>query len=169
MENANDAIELLEDSVLPEGVVDVVIDGKERFGRDGVEHCPYPIVAGNAHDAEEALGIVPAPAAFQGLLMSEEGRRLGKNTEKAFMPKSSMPAAGRQSQKPTRLELEQQGAAGHILEASRLIAPAPLPAQLAREPGPMPRGMRLASTILDFACGQAACQRSGAGWDVFRR
>ena len=68
----------LEDSVLAGGVVDVFVDGKECFGRDGVEHGPYLIVAGNALDAEESLGVVAVPGPLRGLLMSKEGRRLGE-------------------------------------------------------------------------------------------
>jgi hypothetical protein len=39
-------------------------------------------------------------------------------------------------------QLQQQRPAGHVLAAARLVAPAPLLAELARQPGPVPVGVR---------------------------
>ena len=77
-----DGTKALEDFVFAERLVNAVIHRIERFRRDGVQHVPDLIVAGDGLDLEEALRVVVAPGGLHGLLMGQERRRLSEEHRK---------------------------------------------------------------------------------------
>ena len=63
---------------LAQTLQDLIIAGKELFGRDRIEHLPDVIVAGDLLDVEQALGVALPLGLLHGLLVGQEGGTLGE-------------------------------------------------------------------------------------------
>src|SRR5882724_8517608 len=68
----------LQNPLFTQRVIKAVIDRVEHLGGNRVEHLAHLIITGNLIDLKEALGVVLAPSLLHGLLMSQEGGRLGE-------------------------------------------------------------------------------------------
>ena len=63
---------------LAQTLKDLIIAGKELFGRDRIEHLPNVIVTGDLLQMEQALGIALTLGLLHGFLVGQEGGTLGE-------------------------------------------------------------------------------------------
>ena len=70
--------ERFDNALVAQGLINMVIKSKERFGRNRIEGLADVVIAGDVLDLKKALHIALPFSLLQGPLKGQEGRRLGK-------------------------------------------------------------------------------------------